>query len=100
MIWTASPTGTGLELERTLVYVAGALAVLSLVPREHVHALIGALCGGVALVSAYGLATWLFPDRFGSADAFAGARLASPIGYWNGLGVAAALGILLPLASA
>lgn len=97
MAWTSSPTNTALEVERTLIYVAAALAVLTLVPREQVRTLLGALCGAMTLICLYGLATWLFPDRFHSADAFAGARLASPVGYWNGLGLVAAMASLLAL---
>src|SRR5262249_12128895 len=39
----------------------------------------------------------LAPNRFGEFDSIAGYRLAGTIGYWNGLGIFAAIGILLAL---
>ena len=63
--------------------------------------LVGALLGGaltaIVLVSSYGLATRLFPERVGTFDSVAGYRLFTPLGYWNGLGLFAALGVLLAL---
>ena len=63
--------------------------------------LVGALVGGtltaIVLVSGYGLATRLFPERVGSFDSVAGYRLFTPIGYWNALGLFAAIGVLLAL---
>ena len=37
----------------------------------------------------------LFPERFGEYDLIGGYRLSEPVGYWNALGVLAALGVLL-----
>src|SRR4029453_4793976 len=39
----------------------------------------------------------LVPDRLGAFDPIAGYRLSEPIGYWNGLGILAAMGVLLAL---
>ena len=97
MAWTETPTGTPLEIERMLVYVAAALAGIAVVRRDQVRVLVGAVCASTVLVCAYGLATRLFPDRFVGAQAFGGNRLASPVGYWNGLGLVAAMGVLLAL---
>jgi hypothetical protein len=94
-LWTQSPTQTPLELERTLVYVAATLAVLTLVPREQVRAMLGAACMAMTAVCFYGLATRLFPSGFGAPSVLAGLRLASPVGYWNGLGLVAVMAFLL-----
>ena len=47
-------------------------------------------------VSAYGLATRLFPDRFDAYDDPINTyRLAEPLGYWNALGLLSAMGLVL-----
>ena len=96
-LWTEAPTQTPLEVERALVFVAATVAVAAVVRRRHVRFLVGGVCAALALISAYALATRLFPDHFGAAGAFSGLRLARPIGYWNGLGLVAAMGMLLAL---
>ena len=100
MAWTETQTGTPLEIERTLVYVAAALAALAVVRREDVRVLLGGVCAGTTAVCAYGLATRVFPDRFVTDTSVVEQRLASPVGYWNGLGLVAAMGVLLALAFA
>src|SRR5207244_2177943 len=49
------------------------------------------------LLAAHALATRLFPDRVGTFDSIAVYRLSEPVGYWNALGVFAAMGALLAL---
>jgi O-antigen ligase len=97
-IWSISSAASLRELERMLVYVAVALAVALVLRRGDMA---GVLCGvalGTTVVAAYALATRLFPDRFDQpAQAFAGYRLAEPIGYWNSLGLLATLGIVVAL---
>jgi tetratricopeptide (TPR) repeat protein len=43
------------------------------------------------------LATRLFPERFGVYDSISNYRLSNPVGYWNALGILAAIGALLAL---
>ncbi len=95
--WSTVPSQTVLELERALVYVTGALAFLALARRADVPRLLGVLLGGIVAVSSYGLGTRFFPDRLGEFDPIAVYRLSAPIGYWNGLGVFAVIGLLLAL---
>ena len=93
-------TQSMLEAERALLYVAAALAAV----------LVAGMFSRVAVVSGVGLAavvtanyatlTRLLPERFASSDFFGGYRLSSPIGYWNGLGIIAAAGIILALSVA
>ena len=59
--------------------------------------LLGAVFAGIVAVTGYALLTRLFPDRIGTYDRLAVYRLADPVGYWNGLGVLAAMGSLLAL---
>jgi tetratricopeptide (TPR) repeat protein len=97
MLWTSSVPGTVLEGERTLVYLGAAAAGLLLLRRASLTALLVGAWAAITLVTAYGLATRLFPDRLGSYDALSGYRLSEPLGYWNALGILAAMGTLLAL---
>lgn len=94
--WSVEPWESVLDAERTLVYVVGVAFVL-LVARRRAGSVYGAVLLAVFLVSAYALATRLFPDRLGVFDPIANYRLAEPIGYWNGLAVFAVMGTLLAL---
>ena len=80
-----------------MIFAVAAPAVLALSRRGQVRALLAGLLTAVSLVSAYGLATRLFPERLGTFDSVAGYRLSEPIGYWNAFGIFAALGALLAL---
>src|SRR5207245_7591806 len=48
-------------------------------------------------ICSYALLTRLFPGRVGHYDPLAVYRLSTPVGYWNGLGITAVLGVLLAL---
>jgi tetratricopeptide (TPR) repeat protein len=97
MAWTETPTGTPLEIERTLVYVAAAAALLAIVRRDEMRLLLGGVCAGATVVCAYALATRLLPDHFDASSNFEPSRLSGPVGYWNGLGLVAAMSLLLAL---
>ncbi len=86
-----------MEAERGLLYVAAAAAAIVLLSfREAFAALLGGVVAGVVALSAYALATRLFPGRIGGAyDPSSGYQLAEPLGYWNALGLLAAVAILL-----
>ena len=95
--WAAGPAAPVLEAERGLVYAAAALAAILLLSlRAEVAALLGGVVAGAVLLSLYALATRLFPGRVGgSYDPSSGYQLAEPIGYWNALGLLAAIAILI-----
>ena len=95
LLWTASFPLTVLECERMLVYLAAAVAGLLLVRRRSVAALIVGLWFALAVISGYALLTRLFPDQLGTVEPISGYRLSHPIGYWNGMGIVAAMGGLL-----
>jgi O-Antigen ligase len=96
-LWSTSVPATLQELERMLVYLAGLVAILALARRSAVGASLGGILAAIVLVSTYALGTRLFPERLGGFDPMAGARLSEPFGYWNALGIFAALGSLLAL---
>jgi O-antigen ligase len=96
-LWSPSLTQPLLESQRTLVYVAGALAALLLARSRSYHALLAGAWTAMTLICSYSLLTRLVPDRLGFVDTLAGYRLEQPLGYWNALGVFAAIGTLLAL---
>ena len=97
IVWSEVPGQSVLDLERTLVLLAGVTAVLAVAKRAHAPRLAAAVLASIVAVSAYALATRLFPDHLGRFDPIAGYRLADPLGYWNSLGVFTVMGILLAL---
>jgi O-antigen ligase len=94
--WSDSVPRTVSEAERDLVYIAALAAILVVATRQSAVVLTGGVLAGVTAVCGYSLVTRLFPDRFG-LDTGLGYRLSRPIGYWNGLGLIAAMGIVLAL---
>jgi O-antigen ligase len=93
--WSSSAMYPIHEAQRVVVYVAACLAIL-LVTRSY-RLLLAGTWAAISVICLYGLATRLFPTRLGVFDSIAGYRLSEPIGYWNGLGIFAAMGILLAL---
>lgn len=92
VIWSVSTSGSVREIERVLVYLALALAVALALRRGDAPAVVAGAFGGASVVCVYALATRLFPERLEtSEDPFNAYRLAEPIGYWNALGLLAAV---------
>jgi hypothetical protein len=98
--WSQSAPSSILEGERGLVALTGVGAALLLVTRRGVPGLLAGLAAGITLISAYGLATRLFPASITSFDPISGYRLQEPLGYWNALGIFAAIGAILCFAFA
>src|SRR4051794_1545001 len=96
-LWSDSAPSTFLEGQRVLVYVAGVSAGVLLVRKRTVPLLLGSVLTAITLISGYSLATRLFPDRIGTFDPAASYRLDTPLGYWNALGILAAMAVLLGL---
>jgi Flp pilus assembly protein TadD len=93
--WSIDAVESVHEGQRMLVYASAAVALVLVVRASAVSAALGGVLAGVVLACAYSLATRLFPDRLGVFDPAAGFRLSEPLGYWNGLGIFAAMGALL-----
>jgi hypothetical protein len=98
--WSSDVTQSVLEVERTLVYVSAVGALLFVSRRASAIYILAGTWASITLVCAYSLATRLFPDRLGvlGTGTFEGGRLNHPIGYWNALGLLAAMGLLLAAA--
>jgi len=100
-LWAAAVQAPVLEVERTLVYLV-LLATLLITARSGGAALmLGAGTVAGVLISGFALLTRLRPDLFGLYDdPVAHGRLYQPIGYWNALGIFAAMTAALCLGAA
>ena len=96
--WSISTSASVREVERMLVYVALALAVALVLRRGDGPGVFAGTVVGITVISSYGLATRLFPDRFDTVeDPFNAYRLAEPLGYWNAFALLSAIGAILAL---
>jgi hypothetical protein len=92
--WSFAPEETWIEANRTLAYLVvftAAVAAGNLLPGS-----LRAVLGGVTLASiaivAYALASRIWPESLGELEFYA--RLGQPFGYWNAVGVTAAMGLV------
>ena len=93
ILWSLHPADSWIETNRTLAYLAafaGGIAAVRLVPRRWDAVLYGVLIA-LAIVCLYGLATKIAPGWLAEDEVYA--RLREPYGYWNAVGVTAAMGI-------
>jgi tetratricopeptide (TPR) repeat protein len=94
--WAAAAAWPVLEAERGLLYAVAGGALVLVVTRGRVVALVAGIVAGTTLVALYALATRLYPGHVGGVyDPSGGYQLAAPIGYWNALGLLLAFGLLL-----
>jgi tetratricopeptide (TPR) repeat protein len=93
IVWSLAPSDSWLETNRTFAYLAAFVAGLGLV--RLMPGRWGAVLQGIALgcliVCGYALLTKVFPQSLAEDEIFA--RLRAPFGYWNAVGLMAALGI-------
>jgi hypothetical protein len=97
-LWSDDRAATVIDIRFLLVYVAalGAL-ILGAAGGRAVPVALGTLAG-ITAVASYTLATRLYPGVFGMFTAGSEfGRLYQPMGYWNGLGAYAGVGVLLAL---
>jgi tetratricopeptide (TPR) repeat protein len=91
--WAANPSEAWLEANRTLAYTAvfaAAVALAHSVPGRW-SAVVGAITLSAVVISAYAVLTKIFPGALNPDEIYA--RLREPFGYWNSVGLAAALGV-------
>ncbi len=92
--WSLTPGDSWLESSRTFAYLAALAAGVALgrmAPRSW-SALIYALAISAVAICAWSLLTKIFPGWLAPDEEFA--RLRPPFGYWNSVGLAAALGVI------
>ena len=95
--WSIQPDASWIEANRTLAYLAvfaAAIGAARLAPNGWLVLLRGLLLA-IAAVTAYALASRIWPADIAPDDIYS--RLAQPYGYWNALGLTAALGVPLTL---
>src|SRR5947207_10294610 len=95
--WSAASASSILEAQRGLLYVAGVAAVLVVARSRDIPRVLGGLLAAICAIAIFSLATRLFPDRVTVYGETSVSRLAQPIGYWNGLAIFTAMGVLLAL---
>src|SRR4051812_36028509 len=88
--WSLSSSASVREFDRGLL-VLSALAAALVLARRRMRPILGGLLFAIVVVCGYGLATRLFPARLGSFSPIAGYRLDEPLGYWNAVGLFAAM---------
>jgi O-antigen ligase len=91
--WAAQPSDAWIEANRTLAYAAvfaGAVALAHGVPGRWSAVLAAITLAAVAL-SGYALLTKILPGALNPDEIYA--RLREPFGYWNSVGLMAALGV-------
>ncbi len=90
--WAVQPNDAWLEADRTLAYVAALGAGIALVRMAPGRwgAMIDATIIAAGVLATYALATKVFPTALNPDETFA--RLREPFGYWNAVGLMAALG--------
>ena len=96
-VWSGDVSSAVLSTERLLVYVT-AIAALALVARRDSGPAIaaGVLAAGT-VVCADALARLVWPAQFALGGVADTGRIAAPVGYWNGVGILAAVCALLAL---
>jgi hypothetical protein len=91
--WAVNPSDAWVDANRHLAYLAAfaaAVALAHLAPRRW-SAVLGAITLSAVLISLYALLTKVLPGVLNEDEVFA--RLREPYGYWNSVGVAAAMGV-------
>ena len=92
--WSVQPDESLQDAGRMLAYsavFAGAIALVRLA-RAQWPAIIGGLALASVIICAYALLTKIFPASLDASNTYA--RLAEPYGYWNAVGLTAAMGAI------
>jgi O-antigen ligase len=96
VVWSVQPDISWQDADRLLAYSAvfgAAVALVRLAP-DRWPAILGGLTLAAVVVCGYALTTKVFPDTLipASAQSNLYARLEEPYGYWNAIGLTAAMG--------
>jgi cytochrome c-type biogenesis protein CcmH/NrfG len=94
VVWSVAPDASWQDAGRLLAYsgvFAAAIAVVWIAPGGW-RALLGGVVLAAVAVCVYALLTKTLPDRLDASDIYA--RLHAPYGYWNAIGLTAAMGAI------
>ncbi len=97
VVWSVAPDASWQDAGRMLAYsgVFAAAVGLAWIAPGGWRALLGGTVLAAAVVCGYALLTKILPNEFGlSAEANFYARLQEPYGYWNAIGLTAAMGAI------
>jgi hypothetical protein len=94
VVWSVQPDVSWQDAGRLLAYsgVFGASVALVRLAPDRWPAILGGLTLAATIVCSYALATKVFPGRLAPAVSYA--RLEEPYGYWNAIGLTAAMGVI------
>jgi O-antigen ligase len=95
-LWAAAPSVALLEANRTLVYLAAA-AVIALAASADLRWVPHSVMIATSVVCLDAIALRAFPSFPGNSPLLGYGRLYQPLGYWNALGILAAMGGLVAL---
>jgi O-antigen ligase len=94
VVWSVAPDASWQDAGRMLAYsgvMAAAVALAWIVPGGW-RALLGGIVLAAAVVCGYAVLTKVLPDQLDANDIYA--RLQEPYGYWNAIGLTAAMGAI------
>jgi hypothetical protein len=94
ILWSVQPDWSWFGANQLLAYLsvfAGAVALGRLVPGRW-PVLVGGVATAATAVCAYSLLAKVFPSTLASANQYG--RLLAPYGYWNAIGLSAAMGLV------
>jgi len=94
VVWSVQPEESWQDAGRMLAYSAifgASVAVVRVAPSRW-PALLGGVTLAAFVVCVYALLTKVFPGQFDANDTYA--RLRAPYGYWNAIGLTAAMGVI------
>ncbi len=94
VVWSVAPAASWQDSGRMLAYsgVFGAAVALVRLAPERWPAVLGGLTLAAVAVCAYALLTKVFPASLAASNHYA--RLEEPYGYWNAIGLTAAMGVI------
>jgi len=94
--WSAAPARATIEYDRALLYLLAFVACGSFgYSAQRFRWMLRGLAAAALVVCLCGLTTRLAPDLWATAISLEPERLSYPMGYWNALGLLAALGIVV-----
>jgi hypothetical protein len=94
VVWSVAPDASWQDAGRMLAYsgvFAAAVALVWIAPAGW-RALLGGTVLAAVVVCGYALLTKVLPDQLDATDIYA--RLQEPYGYWNAIGLTAAMGAI------
>jgi hypothetical protein len=94
ILWSVQPDWSWFGANQLLSYLSvfAAAVVLGRLAPGRWPALVGGLATAVTAVCAYSLLAKVFPSTLASSNVFG--RLQAPFGYWNAIGLSAAMGLV------